>query len=121
VAVSRSRRQAALRDFDRRRTFLAMTEIDRTTFAVRAELADAVRRRITDGTYADFDAFVEEALLSLALEDYTRDRPIDDDHIRRQVHAAMEEYDRDPSTGFTLDEVRARIAGRRAARRQEAA
>jgi hypothetical protein len=40
--------------------------------------------------------------------------------LRREVTAALEEYDRDPSRAYTLEEVRAHLAADRAARDQRA-
>lgn len=92
-----------------------MSTMENMTFAVRTELADAVRGKIADGTYADMNAFIEAALLAGEIEQDDHAYFEDSDYIRREVHAAMEEFDRDPSTGLTIEQVLANLRADRVA------
>lgn len=91
------------------------------TVAIPAEIADAMRSSIAAGDYENMDDVVQSALLSWLLAGDGPFGPVHHAAIRREVHAAMQEYDRDPSTGFTIDEVRQRLAARRVDRQRKAA
>ena len=86
-----------------------MGAIEHLTFPVRAELADEVRSRIADGTFADMSAFLEAALLSMKMDEHHQEGSAFTEHMRHEVRLAMNEYDSDPDTAYTVDDVLAHL------------
>ena len=93
-----------------------MGAIEHLTIPLSVETADAMRSQVAAGDYADLGELVEAALLSLGLDRFAEEHPVDDEEFRRQVLAALAEYDRDPSSALTIDEVKVRLATDRAQR-----
>lgn len=86
-----------------------MGAIEQFTISVPVEVADGMRAKVAAGDYADLGELVQDALLSLALDRLERERPALDDWIQREVLSAMREYDGNPASAFTVDEVIAHL------------
>lgn len=83
--------------------------MEQFTISIPVEVADGMRAKVAAGDYADLGELVQEALLALTLDRLGRKHPVADEWIKTEVLSAMEEYDRDPATAFTVDEVLAHL------------
>lgn len=92
-----------------------MGAIEHLTIPIAVETADAMRSQVAAGGYADLGELVEAALLSLALDRYAEEHPVTDDDMRQEVLAALAEYDRDPSTALSAEQVLANLRADRIA------
>ncbi len=73
------------------------------------EMADALRERVKSGEYASESEVIREGLRTL----WARDRAIET-WLRGEVADAFDALVADPSRGVSADDLRARLAARRA-------
>ena len=74
------------------------------------EMADALRERVQSGEYASESEVIREGLRSL----WARDQAVEA-WLRGEVAEAYDALVADPSRGISADELRVRIAAKRAA------
>lgn len=92
-----------------------MGDIVRTTrqlsITLPTEMADALRERVRSGAYASESEAIRDGLRAL----FARDLAVET-WLREEVAASYDELVKNPDDLATVDEVRARLAKRQAAR-----
>lgn len=98
-----------------------MGAIEHLTISLPAEMVARLRDRVRAGEFADESAVIEDALadaeaiqLAEALAPLMSDEEADQ-WVRTEVTAALEEYDRDPSSAVSADQILADLAADRIA------
>ena len=97
-----------------------MGAIEHLTISLPTTLADKMRASVAAGDYANESELIRDALQLFELDQDDADAGSDWAFVRTEVLAALAEYDQDPTTGYTIDEVRRRLTAKRAARRAPA-
>jgi len=78
---------------------------DELTITLPRALADMVRAKVESGEYASESEMVRESLAALLGWDHDLER-----WLREEVVAAYQEMKADPTTGLTVEEVKASLA-----------
>jgi antitoxin ParD1/3/4 len=75
-------------------------------------MADALRQRVNSGAYASESEVVRDGLRTL----FARDQVLES-WLREEVVSAYDELVADPSSGVSVEDVRARLSAKHAAQR----
>lgn len=92
-----------------------MGAIEHLTIRLPADMVARLRDRIATGEFADESAAIEDAIMAAEEVDMFADEEPEMSAeeiawVREEVAAALREYDRDPSSGLTAEQVLAHLA-----------